>query len=147
MPTDRWQEILDAPVNPDGNWVVLPENGWGAVIAYAAGPGHARPHDVPLSERRVTVTVHDTGRVFDEPFRPADLADIAEMISDYLVTVGLPVSPRTWWEVDLPPGMSEADLDRPFDGADVSAGLVGEAAVRAEAQALGAAVRHWYEDT
>lgn len=113
MDNERWTEVLDAaPEQPGGNWQVLPENGLGALIAYAAGPGYARPHRVPLDQRQVTVTVTRNGQTTQrtEPMTPRDLESVQETLRDYFTDLGLPVPPVAWWEIRLPAGTDVDEL-------------------------------------
>lgn len=111
--TDGWSEILRTPPVPGAEWVVLPENGWGAVIAYYVGPGLVRPHDVPVERRRVReecVAPDGTSRRRTVPMSAADLGEIGEYVNSYLDDVGLPPAPVSWWEVAVPEGMTGAEL-------------------------------------
>lgn len=113
---DRWTEIVRAPQVAAAEWVALPENGWGAVVAYRVGPGRARPHAAPLEDRLVTEACTDadgTARRRTVPMTPEDVADIEESVNSYLLEVGLPPAPFTWWEVAPPDGMTgDAFLER-----------------------------------
>lgn len=89
--------------------MVLPENGWGAIVAYRAGPGRTRPHEVPWVRRLVTEVCTDADgatRRRTVALTPEDVADIVESVNSYLVEVGLPPAPFTWWEVAPPDGMT-----------------------------------------
>ena len=115
MADGRWGEILDADVPADGNWAVLPENDWGALVAYGAGPGRVRPHTVPREHRLVSKEcVSRDGRITRtvEPMTDEDMADVREMIDLALTDVGVPAPPHGWWEVLLPDGMTFDELDR-----------------------------------
>lgn len=107
--SDRWAEIVRAPPVESANWVVLPENGWGAIIAYRVGPGHARPHDVRLERRLVTETCTEADgstRRRTVAMSHEDFAYIVESVNSYLLEVGLPPTPFSWWEVAPPDGMA-----------------------------------------
>ena len=148
---DRWAAIVNAvPEQPGGNWQVLPENGLGALIAYAAGPGYARPHRVPLDQRQVTVKVTCHGRTTrrTEPMTPRDLESVQETLHDYFTDLGLPVPPVAWWEIRLPAGTDVDQLCAHVDelaaatpGADTGAGRA-----RREAQTILAHVRGLYAE-
>lgn len=107
--SDRWAEIVRTPPVAAAEWVALPENGWGAIIAYRVGPGRTRPHDVPTERRLVTEVCTDadgTTRRRTVAMTPEDFADITESVNSYLLDVGLPPAPFTWWEVAPPDGMT-----------------------------------------
>ncbi|WP_250444297.1 DUF5956 family protein [Actinotalea sp. C106] len=107
--SDRWAEIIRTPPVAAAEWVALPENGWGAIIAYRVGPGRTRPHDFPQERRLVTEVCTDTdgtARRRTLAMTPKDFADIVESVNSYLVDVGLPPAPFTWWEVVPPDGMT-----------------------------------------
>ena len=114
--SDRWTEIVRAPQVAAAEWVALPENGWGAVVAYRVGPGRARPHAVPREDRLVTEICTDadgTARRRAVAITPEDAADIEEAVNSYLLEAGLPPAPFTWWEVAPPDGMTgEAFVER-----------------------------------
>ena len=148
-PEDRWARILDEPCNPAGRWVVLPENAWGAVMAFAAGPGHARTHDVPRERRTVLVTTTSVGvtRSRAEPMSVDDLAAIADVIDTILAEAHIPRSPGTWWEIDLPAGTTGDAVDEALDAAQRAgdtSGLDGPARTRFEAEVLTAIVGGWF---
>lgn len=116
---DRWHRMVAATPTEgdDGAWVPLPENGWGAVVAWAAGPGRARPRRIALGDRRpvrVRCTEPDgTVREWDEPFTLDDLAELEDMIADYCALAGIPAPPVTAWDLRLPDadGMTLQDID------------------------------------
>lgn len=107
--SDRWGEIVRTPPVASANWVALPENGWGAIVAHRVGPGRARPLDVPLKRRYVTETWTESDGSTQQrtvPMSDEDLAHIVEAINTYLLDVGLPPAPFSWWEVAPPDGMT-----------------------------------------
>lgn len=114
--SDRWAEIVRTPPVVAAGWVALPENGWGAIIAYRVGPGRTRPREVPQVGRVVTEVCTDADGTIRLPtvaMTPEDLAVIVESVNSYLVEAGLPPAPLTWWEVAPPDGMTgEALLKR-----------------------------------
>ncbi|MCV2393692.1 DUF5956 family protein [Actinotalea sp. M2MS4P-6] len=142
MTGDRWAQILGADVPERGNWAVLPENDWGALVAYGAGPGRVRPHFVARERRFVTrECVGPDGEVTRsvEPMTDDDLASVRQMIDAALVDVGVPVPPHGWWEVLLPDGMTFDDLDRGVNDAvmhDPDAPPSGLAAARRQAEVI-----------
>lgn len=118
--SDRWAEIVRTPPVASAAWVALPENGWGAIVAYRVGPGRARPHDVPLELRQVIETCTDadgTTRRRTVAMSREDLATIAESVDSYLRDVGLPPTPFTWWEVAPPDQMTGTEFLRRLENA------------------------------
>lgn len=118
QPVDRdgWSRIVEAArTEEDGAWVALPENGWGAVVAWAAGPGRARPHPIALDDRRpVRVhceNPHGTVHAWEEPFTVDDLADVEHLIADYCALAGIPTPPFTAWDLCPPDGVTLQDLE------------------------------------
>lgn len=98
--------------SPQG-WILSPENGWGALVVWAAGPGNF------VRVRRAT---HDRyGSAFrrlpdgserSEPFllTGADLASIADDIDSYLDDAGLPPRPRGFdWFIRPPSAIKLED--------------------------------------
>ncbi|CAM3686049.1 DUF5956 domain-containing protein [Occultella aeris] len=106
--------MVDDPGRP-GNWVALPENGLGALMAFAAGPGYARPRS-GVVPRPVRVTLERPGRPpisWEEERTPEDDAVILESIVSYLAEAGITAAaPVTAWEILLPEGVTGADLER-----------------------------------
>lgn len=77
--------------------VLLPENGYHAVLAWAAGPEavYTTEDRLPSPPARVTIE-HPLGveTKYEEPRSQADQDDIDASIDDYLDDVGLPPRPR-----------------------------------------------------
>ncbi len=99
-------------------WTPLPHNGWGALVAFVAGPAHVRGVRRPPGPTRV---VCERGGLRESFLRPASQEDL-EMIQDgivgYLSESRTPPPPAgVTWEIRLPPGMTEVDLDRGVDSA------------------------------
>lgn len=118
--SDRWAEIVRTPPVASANWVALPENGWGAIIAYRVGPGRARPHGVPPELRQVTETCTEadgTTRRRTVAMSREDFADIVESVNSYLRDVGLPPTPFTCWEVAPPDRMTGTEFLRRLENA------------------------------
>jgi hypothetical protein len=115
---ERWLAIvLTAPDDPEGHWVALPENGRGALVAYLAGPGRARPQGWAPRTVEVTEDRAGTRRVRHEPMTPGDVASIQNTIAVELADLGICAPPNTWWEVDLPKWMSYDHLARQLNAA------------------------------
>ncbi|MGO4383431.1 DUF5956 family protein [Specibacter sp. RAF43] len=96
----------DATVIEKGSdrWAVLDENGWGAMIGWAAGGDLARR---PLADegRTVMVTVERAGfsASSEEPFSRADRVLVDDSIDEYLAEAGIPARPRGWvWLIRVP---------------------------------------------
>lgn len=85
--SDRWAEIARTTPVASGDWIALPENGWGAIVAYRVGPGRARPHHAPMGLRQVTEICTDadgTTRQRTVAMNAEDVADIGESVNTYL---------------------------------------------------------------
>ncbi|MBZ2195266.1 DUF5956 family protein [Occultella gossypii] len=109
----RWQEMVDDRARP-GNWVPLPENGLGALMAFAAGAGYARPA-VGMVPRPIRVTLERPGSppvYWEEERGSEDTAIIIESIAEYLAEAGIAAAPLTAWEILLPEGVTGADLEQ-----------------------------------
>lgn len=143
MTDARWNAIRSTPGRPGANWSPLPENGWGAVIAYVAGPGRARPHDAPLTERTVEVTtvVDGASKSLTLPMTPEDVAVIAEFVDTHLEEVGIPPAPVTWWEIDLPDGMTYETFDLSMERALKGLHASGKGTLEEEYRAIAAVVQ------
>ncbi|GAA2305019.1 hypothetical protein GCM10009853_072600 [Glycomyces scopariae] len=135
-------------VNLDGrSYLELIENGWGALIAAAAGPDRIRRAPLHLADH-ITVTVHeydDRTRTTREPRTVEDQRDIDDAIDEHLAEASLQPRPRGYrWFLQAPPGIDDAKafwrhLNRTF------ADLTSIAPDPAEAfQALQAIIRSLY---
>lgn len=93
--------------------IELPENGWGALLAWAAGPQHVtRLSDSGEKPPVVTSTSHADGTTTRKtsPRTVADQAEIDEAIDEYLSEAALPPRPRGWrWFLALPPQHTTAE--------------------------------------
>jgi hypothetical protein len=95
MSDDPWG-AGQASTAPEG-WIPTPENGWGALVAWAAGPlNMVRVPAAPRNRETVVVTQYSDGRVTREPslLTDADLESIDDDIDSYLAEAGLPPRPR-----------------------------------------------------
>lgn len=95
MSEDPWGARL-ASAPPEG-WIQATENGWGALVVWAAGPLHVlRVPAAPRNRETVVVTSYSDGRETREPSRltDADLESIDDDIDSYLAEAGLPPRPR-----------------------------------------------------
>ncbi|GAA3284794.1 DUF5956 family protein [Paenarthrobacter aurescens] len=110
MTRDSWEcaELSEAPQD----WILATENGWGALVIWAAGPSNvARVHRA--SPDRFGLIVHRLpgGAEQRQPFRltEADQASVDDDIDIYLAEAGIPPRPRGFdWFIRRPPN---DDLD------------------------------------
>lgn len=110
MTLDPWEctELSEAPQD----WILATENGWGALVLWAAGPGNfARVR--PASRDRFGSIVRRLpgGGEQRQPFMltEADLSSIDDDIDVYLAEAGIPPRPRGFdWFIRRP---SNYDLD------------------------------------
>jgi hypothetical protein len=98
----------DVPVaEPSRFWVELPENGWSAVMGWAAGPGNLRRHTSSDTGRTVTGYSETPGgrESFEEPLTAAHREGIDDDIDQYLQDADLPPRPRGYsWYIRVPDG-------------------------------------------
>lgn len=115
----------------------------GAVIAEAAGSGRARPHDAPRADRTVEVKSMKDGvsNSLTVPTTPEDLAVIAEFVDSHLDEAGIPSAPGTWWEIDLPDGMTYETFDRSTEKALGGLYAYGKGTLEEEHQVIDVVVR------
>ena len=100
-----WSDAHEA--GPSASWVELPENGWGALIGWAAGNGNLGRHPASDAHRTITGTIEKAGvvRHFEEPFTAADRQGIDDDINAYLRDADLPPRPRGYvWMIRVPAG-------------------------------------------
>jgi hypothetical protein len=98
-----WTKVADG-VNDDG-WVELDDNGWGALIGWAAGEQNLRRVPVDDTARSILVSRTDArGTVqAEEPFTPADRESIDADANSYLAEAGVPPRPGGFaWFIRLP---------------------------------------------
>ena len=105
MNNDPWAsaELAEAPAG----WILATENGWGALVVWAAGQGNFVRVRAAAGERYGTV-VHrlQNGSERLEPFvlTEPDLESIDDDIDSYLADAGLPPRPRGYdWFIRRPP--------------------------------------------
>ena len=102
-----WSDVQEP--EPSAAWVELPENGWGALIGWAAGTENLRRHYSSDEGRTVTVHTERAGvqDTFEEPFTAADRRMIDDDISTYLRDAGLPPRPGGYvWKIRVPDGQT-----------------------------------------
>lgn len=69
----RWDAIYSGEREHTGRWVSLPDNGWGAMLAYLAGPRWVRSRPLHRSSVKVMVEGQDGSVVrFEEPLSDRD---------------------------------------------------------------------------
>ena len=107
MDSDPWAstELAEAPTG----WIRATENGWGALVVWAAGPANfVRVPAVTGDRYGMTVHRDRNGGERQERFvlSNADLESIDDDIDSYLADAGLPPRPRGYdWFIRRPPNM------------------------------------------
>jgi len=100
-----------ADADPDG-WTPLPYNGWGALVAFLAGPAHVRGVRRPPGPTRVVVESRGVRESYMRPASQEDLDMIQDGIAGYLSESRTPSPPAgVTWEIRLPAGMGDDELD------------------------------------
>jgi hypothetical protein len=105
-----WSDVPEA--EPAAAWVELAENGWGALMGWAAGAENLRRHPSSYAGRTVTGHTEHAGvrRHFVEPFTAADQEGVDDDIDAYLREAGLPPRPRGYrWFIRVPGGHAPPD--------------------------------------
>lgn len=98
-----WNDVPEAEASD--SWAELTENGWGALIGWAAGKenlGRRRSSD---AGRTVTGFTERRGvkQFFEEPFTAADRQMVDDDIDEYLAEAGIPPRPRGYvWMIRVP---------------------------------------------
>lgn len=106
-----WESVTEG--GSDEGWAELDENGWGALIGWAAGPENLRRGPLDDSTRTVTVTRTDkdgsvTGSV--EAFTAHDRRIVDEEANSYLADAGVEKRPAGFrWFVRLPGQFSSGE--------------------------------------
>jgi Family of unknown function (DUF5956) len=111
-----WTDVSVVESNSD-RWAELEENGWGALIGWAAGTANLRRRPSSDEGRSVTVTVERGGAAIAsvEPFTTDDRIIVDDSIDEYLQEAGVPARPRGWvWLIRVPENYpsGQAFLDR-----------------------------------
>lgn len=104
-------ESLDEPAG----WAEVSENGWGAMLAWAAGPENTCRQPATDDGRTTRTTVERPGRPPEhstEPFTEADRDQIEEGINTYLEAAGVPPRPPgyTWYIRVWPPSLTATEF-------------------------------------
>jgi hypothetical protein len=106
-----WSEVQEA--GPSASWVELPENGWGALIGWAAGRENLRRHPSSDADRVVTGYIEHDGvrHHFEGPFTAADRQGVDDDIDSYLRDADVPPRPRGYvWMIRVPDGHVSPDV-------------------------------------
>ncbi|MFB9165404.1 DUF5956 family protein [Arthrobacter psychrochitiniphilus] len=91
-------------------WELLGENGWFAMMAWAAGPGNTRKAVQCDWAKTVRVTCHqgETATTRAAPFTPEDRCTIEDSVNEYLLAAGIPARPSGFdWFLRVPTGWPE----------------------------------------
>ena len=113
----RWE---DFPVTTQAaSHSPLPESGWGALVAWIAGPERTlRVTDTSRSIRTVRVRT-DTAEgkaTKQEPITLDELAELDDDVDDYLRVAGIPPRPRgSQWFTSVDQDQLDRELDRRVD--------------------------------
>ena len=105
-----WSDVQES--EPSASWLDLPENGWGALIGWAAGPDNLRRRPSSDAGRTITGYTERGGKQqpFEEPFTAADRLGIDDDIDRYLRDAGLPPRPRGYvWMIRVPEGHASSE--------------------------------------
>jgi uncharacterized protein DUF5956 len=111
MSNDPWEslEFSEAPAG----WIPATDNGWGALVVWAAGPGNfVRVPAAPRDRHTVVVTHYPDGTEHRSPslLTDAELESIDDDIDAYLADAGLPPRPRGYdWFIRRPPNTGSAE--------------------------------------
>lgn len=133
------------PLEAESGWVEVSENGWGALIAWAAGPENLRR--TPRSDEgrtvRASCTTGGTTREWTEPFTAEDRRSVDDSINEFLLDAAIPAQPPGYvWFIRVPPHFSSADA---FLGAVNAKMNAGDSRPPAElARAACRAMDHFY---
>lgn len=112
-----WSEVQEA--EPSASWVELPENGWGALMGWAAGRENLCRHPSSDADKVVTGYAEHAGvrHDFEVPFTAGDRQGVDDDIDSYLRDADVPPRPRGYvWLIRVPDGRASpedflADVD------------------------------------
>ncbi|WP_020673356.1 DUF5956 family protein [Amycolatopsis nigrescens] len=114
MPENRWH---DYPIGDiaGSRYAPLPDNGWGMLIAWAAGPARVQRVVDRLEDHTVRVIRRarrtSEATVTTEPRTEADQAGIEADVNSYLAEAAVPPRPRGYtWHLELPDGVEPRRL-------------------------------------
>ncbi|MFW0787911.1 DUF5956 family protein [Gordonia sp. CPCC 206044] len=116
----RWDQIPEHAIRGDipADFVAVSENGYGMLIAWAAGPQRCirvptSPDDVPPVSENCYQPSSGTRTVSSRPRSAEDQRDIDDAIDRYLNEAVVPVAPHGYtWFVQVRSGDSEKHLSR-----------------------------------
>jgi len=116
-----WSDVREA--EPSASWVELPENGWGALLGWAAGQENVRRHPSSDAGRFVSGYTEHAGvqHHFEGPFTAADRQVVDDDIDSYLRDADVPPRPRGYvWLIRVPDGHGSREAFR----ADVDTAII-----------------------
>ncbi|MBP2412576.1 hypothetical protein JOF48_001375 [Arthrobacter stackebrandtii] len=100
---EHWDQV--AFKDAESGWEALDENGWFAMMAWAAGPDNVRK-TVQSDEGRIirrTVIADGVESTRLEPFTPEDRAIVEDAINSDLESAGIPPRPSGFvWHLRIP---------------------------------------------
>jgi len=105
-----WDDFSTAP-SPAG-FVLLPENGWEALVLAVAGPGRGVRNPKRSVQKKVSVVTTTAGSttIKSVPFTDQDQEIIDDFLDEYLVAAGFGPRPRGYdWYLRLPNGITSFD--------------------------------------
>lgn len=105
-----WNEFATKPTQ--GGFVLLPENGWEALVLAVAGPGHGArfPRGSVQKEISVVTTTAGSTTAKKVSFTDEDQEIIDDFLDEYLVAAGFEPRPRGYdWYLRLPKGITSCD--------------------------------------
>jgi hypothetical protein len=112
--TSPWHEAPEVPEAPDApassQYVELPESGWGALVAWNAGPNRLVRCRDSIDRHTTTETVVSNAEQYrsELPRTAEDQAGIDDDINEYLHAASIPGRPSGYrWFLVLPPDCTE----------------------------------------
>lgn len=100
-----WDQVQDK--SSGAGWELLPETGWFALLAWAAGPenvGRATQSDASRTVRRTLLQDGVESRSV-EPFMDTDRLMVDEVVNTFLLDAGVPARPAGFdWFLRVPEG-------------------------------------------
>ncbi|MHA7146537.1 DUF5956 family protein [Arthrobacter sp. TmT3-37] len=112
MTEQAWNQVRES-ARLEG-WTEATANGWGALIAWVAGPANTCRAPAAVRHRHTEVLVMTDGIVVRQPslLSDDDLASIDDDIDTYLAAAGVPPLPRCYaWFIRRP---AQCDTDAAF---------------------------------
>lgn len=105
-----WNEFSTKP--PQAGFVLLPENGWEALVLAVAGPGRGARYPKRRVQKEISVVTTTAGSTTAKkvPFTDEDQEIIDDFLDEYLVAAGFEPRPRGYdWFLRLPNGITSFD--------------------------------------